>query len=137
MAKTWTEKLNAPADPVIKPAPVTIAGMRAGEIMLVPTARLIEAFIRALHPGEAIDVKTMRKRLATRHGAEVTCPIYTGYHLRTVAEAACEALRQGTPIGEVTPFWRVIGSRSPTAGRLPCGIDFIVERRREEGLAPS
>ena len=27
MAKSWTDKLNAPAEPGVKPAPITIAGM--------------------------------------------------------------------------------------------------------------
>lgn len=104
--------------------------------MLVPTPRLIDAYTRALRPGEASDVKAMRKALAKAHGAEVTCPIYTGYHLRTVAEAAFAAHRSGEALEAITPFWRVIDARSPTAGRLACGREFIARRRREEGLAP-
>ena len=91
MGKTWTEKLNALAEPVVKPAPISIAGMRAGQIMLVPTARMIADFMSAIPPGHSVDTKAMRRKLAERHHAEVTCPIYTGYHLRTVAEAALEA----------------------------------------------
>ena len=91
MAKSWTDRLNAPAELLVKPAPVSIAGMRAGQIMLVPTARMIADFMSAIPPGQTVDTKAMRRELAERHHAEVTCPIYTGYHLRTVAEAALEA----------------------------------------------
>jgi AraC-like DNA-binding protein len=40
------------------------------------------------------------------------------------------------PVPEITPFWRVIGAKTPTARGLACGIDFIHRRRREEGLEP-
>jgi hypothetical protein len=88
MPKSWTDKLNAPGEPVVKPAPTSIAGMRAGQIMLVPTARMVANFMSAIPRGASVDVQSMRRELARRHGAEVTCPIYTGSHLRTVAEAA-------------------------------------------------
>ena len=132
--KIWREKLDAPQAPVVKPAPIAIAGMKAGQIMVVPTPRIIDDFLRSLPGGTAMDVKTMRQELARQFGAEVTCPIYTGYHLRTVAEAAYEAFEQGAPLAGVTPFWRVVDTKTPTARRLACGLDFIRARRREEGL---
>jgi hypothetical protein len=133
MAKSWTERLNAPAEPVVKPAPISIAGMRAGQIMLVPTARMIADFMRAIPSGQTVDTKTMRRQLAERHHAEVTCPIYTGYHLRTVAEAALEARAAGVPAEAITPFWRVLDEHSPTTGRLPNGPAFVAIRRAAEG----
>ena len=133
MAKSWTERLNAPAEPVVKPAPISIAGMRAGQIMLVPTARMIADFMSAIPPGQTIDTKAMRRELAERHHAEVTCPIYTGYHLRTVAEAALEAYAAGVPADAITPFWRVLDPQSPTTGRLPNGPTFVATRRAAEG----
>lgn len=132
--KSWTEKLNAPAEVVIKPAPISIAGMRAGEIMLVPTSRLIDDFIRAIPQGAQMDVPTLRKTLAREHGTEVTCPIYTGYHLRTVAEAAHEALENGGSLADITPFWRVLDARTPTTRKLSFGAGFVAEQRRREGL---
>lgn len=132
--RTWTERLNAPAEAVVKPAPVSIAGMQAGEIMFVPTPRTIDAFMRSIPHGTHVSVKQMRRQLAELNGAEVTCPIYTGYHLRTVSEAACEALERGVPLAEVTPFWRVLDAGTPTTGRLNCGAKFVAEQRRREGL---
>ena len=133
--KSWTEKFNAPARVDIKPAPVSIAGMKAGEIMLVPTPKLVDDFIRAIPEGGQSDVKTMRKTLAATHGAEVTCPIYTGYHLRTVAEAAHEALENGMKLEEITPFWRVLDATTPTTKKLSFGVDFVAKQRKREGLA--
>lgn len=135
MAKTWAEKLQDPRPHQVKPAPIDIAGMKAGEVMLVPTARMIDAAIRAIPAGTCLDVPALRRALAHRHGAEVTCPITTGFHLRTVAEAAWDAHRDGAATTEITPFWRVLDSGTPTAARLACGIDFIRRQRRAEGLA--
>ena len=133
-AKTWKEKLNDPAPPVVKPAPVDIAGMKKGQVMLVPTARMVDAFIRQIPPGESLNVLGVRRALAELHGAQTTCPITTGYHLRTVAEVACEERNAGAPLEAIAPFWRVLDSRAPTAKKLPCGVPFIAERRQAEGL---
>jgi hypothetical protein len=118
----------------VKPAPIDIAGMKAGQIMLVPTPRLIAAFIRAIPKGSGMDVLTLRRELARRHGAEVTCPITTGFHLRIVAEAAWEAHRRGAATDEITPFWRVLDGRTPTTAKLSFGDAFLHEQRRLEGL---
>lgn len=134
MPRSWSEKLTEPGAPVIKPAPVDIAGMRKGQAMLVPTPRLIDAFIRTLPEGRMMDVRTLRATLARQHGAEVTCPIYTGYHLRTVAEVAGAALAAGADPAEVTPVWRVLDAKAPTLARLDCGSVGILVQRRAEGL---
>jgi hypothetical protein len=132
--KTWAEKLRDTKPHEVKPAPISIAGMQKGEIMLVPTPRMIDAFIRAIPRGVSIDISTLRKMLATQHGAAVTCPITTGFHLRTVAEAASEAYQNGARLDEITPFWRVLDEQTATAKRLSSGVGLIVARRRVEGL---
>jgi hypothetical protein len=134
MKKTWTERLNAPVPHVVKPAPMDIAGMKKGEIMLVPSPRIVDAFIRAIPRGTSMDVKTLRLKLARRYKAQVTCPITMGFHLRTVAEAAYEAHVAGAPLDEITPFWRVLDDSVPTTRRLACGAAFVTDQRAREGL---
>jgi hypothetical protein len=133
MVKTWTDKLDA-GKPEIKPSPRTVGDVVEGQTMLVPTARQVDDFMRTLPEGTSMDVKALRKAMAASHGAEVTCPVYTGYHLRTVAEAAWEALERGVPIGEIAPFWRVLDESTPTTERLTFGAEFVRARRRAEGL---
>jgi hypothetical protein len=134
MVKSWTEKLHAAEEPKVKPSPRTFSDVHEGDVMLVPSARQVDEFMRAIPAGTSMDVRTLRRQLALRHGAEVTCPLYTGYHLRTVAEAAHEALERGEPLGQITPFWRVLDGATPTTGRLTFGAGFVRQRRREEGL---
>jgi hypothetical protein len=134
MPRTWTEKFNVPQKPVVKPAPIDIAGMKTGEIMLIPTPRIIDAFIAKIPRGQSMDVKTFRTKLAKRYKAEVTCPITTGFHLRAVAEVALEKLEGGAKISEITPFWRVLDENAPTTAKLSCGVAFVKEQRKAEGI---
>jgi hypothetical protein len=134
MVKTWTDKLHAAEEPKVKPSPRTFSDVVEGDVMLVPTARQVDEFMRGIPVGTSMDVRMLRRQLALKHGAEVTCPLYTGYHLRTVAEAAHEALERGAALDEITPFWRVLDEATPTTARLTFGADFVHQRRREEGL---
>lgn len=130
---SWTDKLDV-GTPVVKPTPRTIGDVVEGQPMLVPTARQVDDFIRSIPAGAKVDVRALRTALAIEHGAEVSCSVYTGYHLRTVAEAANEALERGMPLSEITPFWRVLDDSAPTTGRLSFGTRLLNEQRAKEGL---
>ena len=132
--RSWTEKLHDPRPHEVKPAPMDIAGMKKGEIMLIPSPSIVDAFIRKIPAGKSMDVKTFRQKLARKYKAEVTCPITTGFHLRTVAEAALEAHEQGAALSDITPFWRVLDADAPTTAKLSCGPAFVTRQRRREGL---
>lgn len=134
--KSWNDRLNRPGLNGIRPAPRTMAGIVEGQPMLVPTARQVDDFIRSIPEGVEMDVRALRTALAVEHGAEVTCPVTIGYHLRTVAEAAGEDLQRGMALNDVAPFWRVLDARTPTTGRLSFGAEFVAARRRHEGLKP-
>ncbi len=134
LKKTWEQKLDSCRPHEVKPAPISIAGMKAGEIMLVPTARMVDDFIRAIPPNTSMDIKAVRAALARQHGAKVTCPITMGFHLRTVAEAAYEAHARGVPLAKVTPIWRVLDEYASTTKKLSFDPAFIVKQRAREGL---
>ena len=133
---TWCQRLERSEQSQVKPVPIPIAGMKAGQIMLVPTARQVDAFIRSIPPGESMSTQALRAALAAGSRAEVTCPITTGFHLRTVAEAAYERFQQGVPMAELTPFWRVLDAAAPTSRKLSFGYEFVRRQRAAEGLAP-
>src|SRR5260370_40036958 len=103
--------------------------MKAGEIMLVPSPRLVDEFIRAIPYGASLDVAALRKAMAQKHGAEVACPITTGFHLRTVAEAAFEAHRRGAGLDAITPFWRGLDELTPTTKKMSLGSALSAPRR--------
>ncbi|MDX8523277.1 hypothetical protein RFM68_02060 [Mesorhizobium sp. MSK_1335] len=136
MAKNWNDRLNTPGTNGIKPSPRTVGDVVEGQSMLVPTARQVDDLIRSIPEGVEMNVRALRTALAVEHGAEVTCPVTIGYHLRTVAEAAHEDLERGMTLSDVAPFWRVLDAETPTTGRLSFGAKFVAAQRKREGLKP-
>lgn len=132
MAKTWREKLNNGREPEIGPTQRTMAGITAGQIMLVPTPNQVKDYIEAIPKGQVRTVDELKLELAKQNGAEVTCPLCTGIFLRIVAESALDEQREGTPVDKITPFWRVLDAKSKTAKKLSCGPDFLTQMRESE-----
>jgi hypothetical protein len=132
--KSWQEKLNVDRKPVIEKADKDFAGIKAGQMMLIPTPKLVDAYIRQIPEGKEVDITTIRKDLAAEYHAEVTCPLTTGIFLRIAAEAAYEQYQDGTPLNKITPFWRAINEKSPAAKKLTFGTRLLKEQRKKEGL---
>ena len=131
----WTTKLNANPEQEVRPMPKARIGLQKGDLCLLPSARLVDDFIRAIPKRKAVSLLDMRARLARRQKADGTCPVYLGYHLRTVAEAACEARDRGAPLRSITPVWRVLDANALTLKKLsPRNAAWINERRAQEGL---
>jgi hypothetical protein len=132
--KTWAEKLNIDRKPVIEKADKDFAGIKAGQMMLVPTPKIVDAYIRQIPKGKQADANTIRKDLAAEYHAEVTCPLTTGIFIRIAAEAAYEEFEKGKALNKITPFWRVISEKSPAAKKLTFGTKFLIEQRKKEGI---
>ena len=133
--RDWTAKLNTNPEPAVRPMPKARIGLRKGDLCLLPSARLVDDFIRAIPKGKAVSLIDMRATLARKHKAAGTCPVHLGYHLRTVAEAACEARDRGVPLRAITPVWRVLDADALTLKKLsPRNAAWINERRAKEGL---
>jgi hypothetical protein len=133
--KSWQEKLHVERQPQIEKSDKDFAGIKAGQMMLIPTPMLVDAYIRQIPKGKQVDIATLRRDLAAEYHAEVTCPLTTGIFVRIAAEAAYEEYEQGKPVNKITPFWRVLDERSPGAKKLSFGIDFLKEQRKNEGLS--
>jgi len=130
----WTAKLHANPEPQVRPMPKARIGLRKGDLCLLPSARLVDDFIRAIPKGKSVGILELRNRLARRYKAEGTCPVHLGYHLRTVAEAACEARDRGVPLRSITPVWRVLDADALTLKKLtPGNAAWINAQRAKEG----
>jgi hypothetical protein len=133
-SKTWAEKLNIDRKPVIEKADKDFAGIKEGQMMLIPTPKLVDAYIRQIPKGKHVDAETIRRDLAAEYHAEATCPLTTGIFIRIAAEAAYEEYEKGKPVSKITPFWRVISEKSPAAKKLTFGTKFLKEQRKKEGI---
>lgn len=132
--KTWAEKLNIDRRPVIEKAGKDFAGVKTGQMMLIPTPKIVDAYIRQIPKGIHVDTETIRKDLAAEYHAEITCPLTTGIFIRIAAEAAYEEYEKGTALNKITPFWRVISEKSPAAKKLTFGTKFLKDQRKKEGI---
>jgi hypothetical protein len=113
---------------------LTFAGMRSGQIMLIPSPKTVDMFIRALPSGKAMDMATMRAKLAKQHNAEVCCPVTTGIFLRIVVEAANEAHEKGAPVSSITPVWRVVDPKAAILKKVSFDPEWMMDQRKREGL---
>ncbi len=133
--KTWQEKFDSDKPHQVKIIEKRFADMPEGTKMFIATPKIIDAYINHIPKGVEVDVQTMRKDLAAEHDAEMTCPVTTSIFLRVVAEVALEKHQQGVVLDKITPFWRIVKSRSPLAKKLSCGTEFINELRTKENLS--
>lgn len=135
MPKTWQEKFDTAKEPTVKVIDKRFADLPEGTKMFIASPKLIDEYVNNIPKGVEVDLKKMRKDLATKHRAENSCPVTTSIFLRVVSEVSIEKLNKGEKIESVTPFWRVINSKMPIAKKLSCGVDFINEQRRKENLS--
>ena len=127
--KTSQQKFDCARSTYIRVNDKRFADLEAGTTVLIPSPRDIGALIEELDNGETMTLTELRGRLAERHGADGSCPVMTGMHLRIVADLGIEALDAGTPAEEVLPFWEVIEPTSALAKRLPGGPERISRLR--------
>lgn len=135
MSKSWLEKYNSVKSYQIKTIDKKFADMPVGTKMLIATPKIIDEYIKQIPFGVEVNLKRMILDLASEFKAEMTCPVTSGIYLRIVSELAFEKHLQGVPLDEVTPFWRVITTKSPLASKLSFGVEFIRKQREFENLS--
>lgn len=132
--KTWAQKMDNGREPVVEITDKTFAGIEKGSKMLIPTPKIVDAYIRNIPKGSSTTLLQMREDLAIEYNADTTCPLTSGIFLRIVAENAHDEYVNGKPLGKITPFWRIMNKRSPTLKKLTFGEEFVLEQRKREGI---
>ena len=131
--KTWREKLDNGKEPFVGVMNRAVSGVPAGGMMLIPTPRQVDDYIRAIPEGMSKTQQDMGAELAKAAGADVTCPMCTGIFVRISAEAAHEEMMAGKSM--VTPFWRIIPPKANVRKKLTFGDAIVDEMRKAEGLS--
>ena len=60
MVKSWTDKFDNKEVPQLKRSPRTFSDVVEGDLMLVPTARQVDEFMRGIPPGKEATLTTGR-----------------------------------------------------------------------------
>ncbi len=117
---------------------MSVDGYTTGQLMLFPSARLVEQYIRAIPAGESRDIATMRRDLAARRSAHVTSLPVLRERLLAVAETVFTDLDDGALLREVTPVWRVHVEHSDALlRRLSYEPAFLLDLRASERPEPA
>ena len=132
--KTAREKLAVKKDSKKVLMEKPFGGIKRGEMMLVATPQMVDAYIREIPHGQSRSIPDLRADLAKAEGCDGTCPMSTSIFVRMVAEAALEDLSDGKTVSEISPFWRVIASDDKIAKRLNLDPAWIDEQRSLEAL---
>lgn len=136
--KTWSMKVNDPNKVhQVQCLQFDYSDMRKGDLMLIATPKIVNDYVRDIPPGKAVNMATIRRDLAFQYGVDNTCPLTTGIFLRIVCEAAHEEFKKGTPLSRITPFWRVVETKSTLNSKLTFGTHFVAAQRKREKLDPS
>ena len=135
MVKTWIDKRDAKKEHQIKINQKRFADMPAGIMMLIPTPKIIDDYIKEIHTGVFVNVKQLRKEIANQYNADMSCPMVTGISLRIVSEAAYEDHQKNMKLDQITPFWRVVEPDSNLAYKLTCGVNFIIKNQIRENIS--
>jgi hypothetical protein len=132
--KTWQEKLHIDKQAEVKKTTIDFADIPAGSKMLIATPLIIDDYIKQIPKGHFTDIKQIRKDLAATYHADYTCPVTTGIFVRIAAEAAYEEHKKGKALNKITPFWRALSIKSPSAKKLTFGTKFLSDQQKKEGL---
>ena len=134
MGKSWEEKMRRGSEPVVKTVDKRFADIPEGASMLIATPEIVADYIAQIPFGHSTELPTIRRDLAEQFNADKACPVTTGIFLRIVSERAYEQIQEGTPVEEVTPFWRVIGPKSKALKKLTFDPSFVLDMRVKEGI---
>ena len=129
MAKSARDRLRQKKEKKKVVLEKDFAGIKAGQLMLVGTPQMVDAYIRKIPSGKTKTMHQLRNELARRNKCNATCPVSTALFVRIAAEAALEELEQGTELASVTPFWRVVAPEDKIATKLNVDSEWIRHQR--------
>jgi hypothetical protein len=95
-------------------------GKSLTQSMLIPSEKMVADELGATRPGHLSDLGELRRRLATKYGADACCPVTVQRHLVRISQ------------DRSAPFWRVVNPDRPFARRMTGGPDRIREKLAAE-----
>jgi hypothetical protein len=131
-SKSWREKLaDDKGFPQVCPIDETKSKRWGEGTFVIPAPREVDELMRRVPIGKLTTIDELRKALARKHGATISCPITTGIFAWIAAHAAAEAVAAGAR--RVTPYWRTLKSKGEINPKYPGGLAEMKRRLLAEG----
>ena len=92
--------------------------------MLKPSRASVEALVEKIPQGMVMTTTSLRKTLAERHNAQVTCPFLTKRALMAIAQDS----------HTTSPLWRVVMANGEMIAAYPGGGTEQAKRLKNEGV---
>ncbi len=89
--------------PKIVPVPEKMQKFYGVGQMLHPAMEMVEELIALIPKGKVVTIDAIAKKLATNYNTDVTCPMRTGNHLKSISK-----MYTLDNFKNSMPFWRVI-----------------------------
>jgi alkylated DNA nucleotide flippase Atl1 len=121
--KSWVEKLNDSKDfpRVEKLTPKLSKQWGAEGTAVIPTPREVDDIMKNIPKGKLTIINDIRKVLAKKHNATISCPICTGIFATISAHAAEEEKSNGKK--NTTPYWRTLKAGGEINPKYPGGVE--------------
>ncbi len=126
--KTFNEKLNDSKDmPKIVELNDVAATRWGGKKMVIAPPLEYDVLMKKVPKGKLITIDTLRKYVAKKYSADVTCPLTAGIFVSLCARASEERDY------DKTPFWRTLKSDGQLNEKYPGGIELQKQLLEDEG----
>jgi alkylated DNA nucleotide flippase Atl1 len=131
--KSWREKLRDSKDlpKVIKLTEKQAKLWGYGQ-MAIAAPLEIDEIMKHVPKGKVITINEIRKKIASKHSADVGCPITTGIFAWIAANAAEEDRYEGKK--RITPYWRTLKNGGEINPKYPGGIQGQIDLLEAEGF---
>jgi alkylated DNA nucleotide flippase Atl1 len=125
------QKRDAARPPHVKELEKAMGAQFPAGAMLIASPLAVAELVEQIPEGHVMRLGELREQLATRFGADYTCPLTTGIFLRIAAEATLEEGEEGRQ----TPYWRVVRDDGRLLDKVPGGPAAQAKRLLAEGVA--
>jgi hypothetical protein len=130
--KSWREKLaDDKGYPKVYPIDDKCSKRWGTGTFVIPAPLEVDGLMRLVSKGQVTTLDEIRRALANRHGATISCPITTGIFAWIAAHAAAEAEGEGRK--RVTPYWRILKPNGELNPKYPGGLPGVKHRLQAEG----
>ncbi len=130
--KSWSEKLADSKDlPKVVPITEKMSKRWGQGTVVIPAPMEVDEIMKKVPKGRLTTINQIRKILAKKHNATISCPITTGIFAWISANATEEAKAEGKK--NITPYWRTLKSDGRLNPKYPGGVEKQSAHLKEEG----